>query len=113
MTITSELLGKIGGADVEVIPVSVEVHNGDPYIMYIGEVPPGRTHWVFVVGTMDARSSASQNLPDIRIGDTPGRFPGYGGVAAEMSSGYHITMDRNHSSSTPDRFEGHIYIVKG
>ena len=113
MAITSELLGKIGGADVEVIPVSVEVHNGDALILYIGDVPPGRTHWVFVVGTMDPRSSSSQKLPDVWIGDTPGRFPGYGGVAAEVKTGYHITMNRNHSSTIPDRFDGHIYIVKG
>lgn len=113
MAITSELLGKIGGADVEVIPVSVAVYNGDSPILYIGEMPPGGTHWVFVVGTMNPRNSASSNLPDIWIGDTPGRFPEYGGVAAEMHSGYHITMNRNFSSAAPDRFEGHIYIVKG
>lgn len=112
MTITSELLGKIGGSDVEVIPVSVTLSGRDPYILYVGEVFPGKTYWVFVIGTMNPRSSSSSNLPDLRIGDTSGRFSGYGGVAAEMSSGYHITMERNFSGRE-DTFDGNIYIVKG
>ena len=111
MAITSELLGKIGGADVEVIPVSATVSDLDPYILYIGEVPPGETHWVFVIGTADSHSSTRYNLPEIWIGDTSSRFDGLGGVAAEVRSGYHVTMRRN-GSLREDSFDGHIYIVK-
>lgn len=111
MTITSELLGKIGGADVEVIPVSVTLSSRDPYILYIGEVFPGETHWVFVIGTMNAGNSYSSNVPEIRIGDTSGRFSGKGGAVAEVKSGYHVTMERNFSGGE-DTFDGNIYIVK-
>ena len=112
MAITSELLGKIGGADVEVIPVSATVKSRDPYILYIGEVFPGETHWVFVVGTAKSHNTSNHNLPGFWIGDTSSRFNGLGGVAAEMSSGYHITMRRNFNLGE-DSFDGHIYIVKG
>ena len=112
MAITSELLGKLGGADVETIPVSATVKSKDPYILYIGEVLPGETHWVFVLGTVNARSSSSHNLPDIWIGDTSGRFSGEGGVATEVKAGYHVTIGRNFSGGE-DSFDGHVYIVKG
>ena len=111
MDITSELLGKIGGADVEVIPVSASWRSSDPCILYIGEVPPGKTHWVFVVGTMDAASTRT-NYPDLWIGDTSSRFDGDGGVAAEVRAGYHVTM-KSRFGLRDDVFTGHIYIVKG
>lgn len=111
MAITSELLGKLGGADVEIIPVSATLSSSDPYILYIGEVFPGETQWVFVIGTANAASSSRHSFPEIWIGDTSSRFSGLGGVAAEMSSGYHITMRRNFSLRE-DSFDGHIYIVK-
>ena len=47
MAITSELLGKLGGADVEVIPFSVETTRDLPTaIITMLEPPIGDTWWV-------------------------------------------------------------------
>lgn len=110
MAITSELLGKLGGADVEVIPVSATVSTSDPYILYIGEIPPGQIGKVFVIGTMDAYKSNRYYLPEIGISSTTARFNGEGGVAESVTGNFQVYMQRRYSSRT-DSFEGNVYIV--
>jgi len=111
MAITSELLGKLGGADVEVIPVSATVSTLDPYILYIGEIPPGQTGKVFVIGTVDAYRSTRYYLPEIGISSTTARFNGEGGVAESVTGNFQVYMQRRFSVRT-DSFEGNVYIVK-
>lgn len=109
MAITSELLGKLGGADVEVIPVSVTVKSTS--ILYVGDVPAGETWKVFVVGNVEARHTSRHNLPEIRVGDTGSTFDGEGGVMAEVSAEFQVTMRRNFSLGE-DSFVGNVYIVR-
>ena|SRR5699024_671454 len=111
MAITSELLGKLGGADVEVIPVSATVKSKDPHIMYVGEILPGETGKVFVIGTVDARNSARYNLPDIGINSTTSRFSGEGGVAESVTGNFQVYIQRRFTLGT-DSFVGNVYIVR-
>ena len=72
MAITSEIIGKLGGADVEVVPVSMSGNGGtsnSPYkhLLTRVEVPAGKQVLVGVVGKFTSTQSQS-GRPDFDIG---------------------------------------------
>ena len=115
MAITSELLGKLGGADVEVIPVEGTNSGGrGDIILHTVEVPDGESWLIMVIGDMSPSSTYASGAPDLMLGSTKtNRF----NIQNRMTvAGIHtgtvdVKMVKNVASGT-DSFTGHVYTVK-
>ncbi|WP_313678475.1 hypothetical protein [Corynebacterium stationis] len=112
MAITSEIIGKLGGADVEVTPASATVTgDGNSQILHTVNIPTGETWLVAVVGTGESTSSTAIYLPRINIGGK--RVPqstGYFASAAVMTKSGDVIFESN--LYTTSSFTGHVYTVK-
>ena len=111
LAITSEIIGKLGGADVEVIPANANISgNGSSKVLHTVTIPPGETWLVAVTGTGSTSASGSF-MPLIDIGgDATPQESGHCGSAAIMSESGDVVF-RNRSSGSSS-FEGHVYTVK-
>ena len=78
MAITSELIGKLGGADVETIPVSGTAPGSSSAVMTTITAPPGETLLVAVVGTITAANGSQLYIPVLSIGNAKASFSGVG-----------------------------------
>ena len=68
MAITSEIIGKLGGTDVESVPVSMSgTGNGTKHLLTRVEVPAGKQVLVAVVGKFTA-TQPTGGRPDFGIG---------------------------------------------
>ena len=68
MAITSEIIGKLGGADVESVPVSMSGSGQNTkHLLTRVEVPAGKQVLVSVVGKFTS-TQASNGRPDFDIG---------------------------------------------
>ena len=116
MAITSEIIGKLGGADVEVIPVEGEASgsSGSSTVIATIDVPAGETWLVAAIGQTTAAASASGSRPWFYLGEdlsarpSPGETSGLARVATEPIS---LSIKRGFSSGV-DSFTGHVYTVK-
>ena len=116
MAITSELIGKLGGADVEAIPVSVKAsgNSGSSVLLGTVEVPEGETWLVSVAGSVVAGSNTLGNLPSFRIGEYMSRRESGNqsvGLSAVVTETTDVELIRN-SWANSDSFTGHLYTVK-
>lgn len=111
MAITSEIIGKLGGADVEQIPVGgtaggIGVKNplGTP-------VASNQTLVAILIYITDAPSRES-NRPQLYIGDSMSDKLTLGQVTwvAVVDAGAEFGVYTNASSNTT--FTGHVYMVK-
>ena len=116
MAITSELLGKLGGADVEVIPVEGTASGGSGSVEVLAtiEIPPGQTWAIAVIGEMDPGYTNSTTSPYLMLGSVKTNY--YNTENPMTVAGVHTeTVDavikRNYHNRT-DSFTGHVYIVK-
>ena len=115
MAITSEIIGKLGGADVEVIPVSAANSGGrGDTILHTVNVPDGESWLIAAIGDMSPSSTVSSASPDLAIGDiktnryaTQNRMT----VAGVHTGTVDVKMVKNSASGT-DSFTGHVYTVK-
>ena len=110
MAITSEIIGKLGGADVEVIPVEGTA-SGTTTLMTTITVPAGKTWLVAVIGTATSPATGRNGYPEIVIGNTRAAFNGVGGASALVTGTVEIRLRRNWSLGS-DSFTGHVYTVK-
>ena len=117
MTITYELIGKLGGASVDVTPVSVTASGakGSEVVMHTVTVPAGETWLVALVGDVVSGSGQVTWSPSLSIGNittlagaTSGKY-GLSGVATGGTIAVKITRKTN---SGQDSFTGHVYAVK-
>lgn len=114
MAITSGLLGKLGGADVEVTPVEM-TGSGDRYsdeLIHTVEVPAGETWMIAMQGYLHVTAAGSMS-PQLMIGTTisPRRTPsGTKGLAHIGTGTIEIKVRRNGGRS--DTFTGHVYTFK-
>ena len=116
MAITSEIIGTLGGADVEVIPVEGVASEGigSSEVLATIDVPAGETWLVAAIGQTTAGSSVSSRIPALQLGDVripsanPSRPHGLATIASETVS---LTIERNYNSGA-DTFTGHVYTVK-
>lgn len=115
MAITSELIGKLGGADVEVIPFSVETTRDLPTaIITMLEPPIGDTWWVAVMGKTVRGTSSSASIPYISIGDHRTYIDKTGGAFVRLNYQTMVTFNRGNSSLRyTEPLAGEVYIVKG
>ena len=69
MAISSEIIGKLGGAGVESVPVSMSGNGSNTkHLLTRVEVPAGKQVLVAVAGTFTSAQS-SNNRPDFEIGE--------------------------------------------
>jgi len=116
MAITSEIIGKLGGADVEVIPVegTASGNKGTSVVLATIDVPAGETWLVAAIGQKTGGNSIASNQSELYLGDVkiPERAPdGKYGLAATASGTISFRIKRNVSSGV-DSFTGHVYTVK-
>ena len=115
MAITSELIGKLGGADVEVIPVEGEVSGsvGSTKVLATIDVPAGETWLVAAIGQTSAAGGGNSSRPQLRLGDKVSIRPPAGmySFATTVSETVSFTIERNYGLGT-DSHTGHVYAVK-
>ena len=115
MAITSEIIGKLGGADVEVIPVEGEASgkSGSSKVIATIDVPAGETWLVAAIGQLTTGSAVNASLPDLHLGDEVSVSAPTGtlGLATTASETVNFTIKRRTASGS-DSFTGHVYTVK-
>ena len=116
MAITSEIIGKLGGAGVEVTPVegAASGSSGSSKVLATIDIPAGETWLVAAIGQKTAGSSFEAGQPELHLGDM--KIPtsaSYGtcGIATTASGTISFRIKRNNTSGA-DSFTGHIYTVK-
>ena len=116
MAITSEIIGKLGGADVQSFPVEGSVYGlRDVTALHTVEVLAGETWLVAVAGKLQGPSTSNQagSQPDMRLGETtcrrvPRTTPF--GISAVITETTAIELVSNHAIDSS--FTGHVYTVK-
>ena len=116
MAITSEIIGRLGGGEVEVIPVEGEAsgRSGSSEVIATIDIPAGETWLVAAIGQTTAASSvASQYQPMLYLGNeiSSSNSAGVHGLATTATESISLSIRRNYSSGT-DSFTGHVYAVK-
>ena len=115
MAITSEIIGKLGGADVEVMPVEgvASGPSGSSKVIATIDVPAGETWLVAAIGQVAPGGSISTQWPDFHLGDVQtSRAPsGAHGLATTATETISFSIKRNYSGRA-DTFTGHVYTVK-
>ena len=113
MAITSEIIGKLGGADVEEAPVSgtVSGSSGTTTLMTTITVPDGKTWLVAVIGTATTPATGLNGYPEIVIGNTGAAFNGVGGASALVTGTVEIRLRRNWALGS-DSFTGTVYTAE-
>ena len=115
MAITSEIIGKLGGADVEVIPVegAASGPSGSSEVLATIDVPAGETWLVAAIGQTTAASNTSTFRPRLYLGNgiSSSNSDGMHGLATTASETISFTIKRGISSGY-DSFTGHVYAVK-
>ena len=116
MAITSEIIGKLGGADVEVTPVesAASGSSGSSVVITTIDIPAGETWLVAAIGQKTAGSSFDTSQPELHLGNV--KMPTKGSyetcaIATTASGTISFRIKRNNSSGT-DSFTGHLYTVK-
>ena len=112
MAITSEIIGKLGGAGVEVIPVegAASGPKGSSEVLATIDVPAGETWLVAAIGQTAA---ANYSSPWLQLGDEVSTEAPSGthGLATTASETVSFTIERRTTSGS-DSFTGHVYTVK-
>ena len=113
MAITSEIIGKLGGADVEVIPVegAASGPSGSSEVLATIDVPAGETWLVAAIGQSTPASASLR--PRLQLGDEVSTVAPSGthGLATTATESISFTIKRNTGSGS-DAFTGHVYTVK-
>ena len=115
MAITSEIIGKLGGADVESYPVSVPEDRPDT-LLHAVTVPAGKRFLVAAEGHCPKEASSATSKPTLYVGDVKskpavryGRF----GVMAIVEQDTEVRFDTNASSGINNSsFEGTVYTAE-
>ena len=112
MAITSEIIGKLGGAEVESFPVQTGSTTSATTLATVN-IPPGEQWLVAVIGSSSTMSNLPNQYPQIKVGDA-GSLPGtrYGayGVAIVATQDVEVRLLPNGGSSS--NFAGTVYTVK-
>ena len=116
MAITSEIIGKLGGADVESVPVSGEASGGSSteIILHTVQVPAGETWMIAAIGVLTAGYDSSNLSPSVYLGTQKSNgYTASGPLSMAIVAEGEITfrLKRNNANRT-DSFTGHVYTVK-
>lgn len=116
MAITSELIGKLGGADVEVTSVFGSATGGkdSEEVLATINVPSGETWLIAVMGDLTPRFAVSNMAPSLYLGShkTNG-YTAEGPLSMAIMTNQTVTLRlvRGHTTGT-DTFAGQVYTVK-
>ena len=115
MAITSEIIGKLGGAGVEVIPVegAASGSSGSTEVLATIDVPAGETWLVAAIVQTTAGSPISSYRPWLYLGDklSSRNSDGMHGLATVVTEPISLYIKRATNSGS-DTFTGHVYTVK-
>lgn len=113
MSITSEIIGRLGGADVESLPVegTVTGSSGSTMTLATLEVPEGETWLVAVVGTFTTAGGSLNGYPEITIGSSRAAFRGKSGASGIVTGTVDIGIRRNYNLNS-DSFTGTVYTTE-
>ena len=115
MATTSEIIGKLGGADVEVIPVEgvASGSTGSSEVLATIDVPAGETWLVAAIGQVTAGSSVSTSRPGLHLGDEVSVLVPTGtlGLATTATGTISFSIKRRTPTGS-DTFTGHVYTAK-
>ena len=115
MAITSEIIGKLGGADLESYPVSVRENQPDTLLRAV-TVPAGKRYLVAAEGHCPKQATSATANPTLYVGDVKsspsvryGRFSVMNIVEqdAEVRFDTYANSSINNSS-----FEGTVYVLE-
>ena len=113
MSITSEIIGKLGGADVDIIPVEGEASGdkGSSEVLATIDVPAGETWLVAAIGQVTPASASLS--PRLQLGDgvSTAASQGTHGLVTTATESISFTIERRTSNGV-DSFTGHVYAVK-
>ena len=113
MAITSEIIGKLGGAGVEVIPVegAASGPKGSSEVLATIDVPAGETWLVAAIGQVTPASATLS--PRLQLGDevSTGAPRGTHRLATTATESISLSIKRNTNSGS-DAFTGHVYAAK-
>ena len=115
MAITSEIIGKLGGADVESVPVSMSGNGtGTKHLLTSVEVPAGKQVLVAVVGTFTT-TQPGNGRPDFDIGG----FVSYASTSTNAHASASAVLTQSGDVNVITRtaigtstFAGTVYTVK-
>ena len=115
MAITSEIIGKLGGADLESYPVSVLEGQPDTLLRAV-TVPAGKRYLVAAAGHCPKVGSSASYKPTLYIGGAQSMPVGKDsqfGVMAIVESSVEVRFDTySTSSTTGSTFEGTVYVLE-
>ena len=115
MAITSEIIGKLGGAGVEVIPAegSASGDKGSSEVLATIDVPAGETWLVAAIGQTTAASNTSTFRPRLYLGNeiSSSNSDGVHGLATTATEPISLSIERR-TASGADTFTGHVYAVE-
>ena len=116
MAITSEIIGKLGGAEVDSFPVSGTASGtgGSAEILATIEVPAGETWLIAAIGEMSAATTTAAAQPALELGSEWSekyRPSSRMGVASVATGSVSLRLVRNTGNGS-DSFTGHVYTVK-
>ena len=115
MAITSEIIGKLGGADVESVPVSMSGTGAEArHLLTRVEVPAGKQVLVAVAGTFTSAQS-SNSRPDFEIGEFVSLASSTAGAHASASAVLTQSGDVNvitRGSIGTSTFVGTVYTAE-
>ena len=115
MAITSEIIGKLGGGDLESYPVSVPENRPDTLLRAV-TVPAGKKFLVAAEGYCPKEASSSQFRPTLYVGDvksSPSVRYGRFGVMAIAEQDVKVRFDTSSTSGINNSsFEGTVYVLE-
>ena len=115
MAITSEIIGKLGGAEMEEYPVSVPEGQSDTLLRSV-TVPAGKRYLVAAEGHCPKMGSSDRYKPTLYIGGVQSMPVGKDsqfGVMAIVESSVEVRFDTySTSSTTGSTFEGTVYVLE-
>ena len=115
MAITSEIIGKLGGADVESYPVSVPENRPDTLLRSV-TVPAGKRYLVAAEGYCPKQAGSPAANPTLYVGDVKSspsvRYGGFS-VMNIVEQDVEVRFDTYASSSINNSsFEGTVYVLE-
>ena len=115
MAITSEIIGKLGGADLESYPVSVPENRPDTLLRAV-TVPAGKRYLVAAEGHCPKQASSAAVNPTLYVGDvksSPSVRYGRFGVMAIAEQDVKVRFDTSSSTGLNNSsFEGTVYVLE-
>ena len=116
MAITSEIIGKLGGAEVDSFPVSGAASGAanSEEILATVNVPAGETWLIAAIGDLTPRRQTSTLSPDVYLGNRKNNgWAGKGALSMAILGEGTITLRIKRNDLTgSDAFTGTVYTVK-